>query len=213
MEMNAGIQRDIDIVRTVRKAAGPKLKILTDANNAYQENFEGAWRFLNETQDLNLHWIEEAFPESVEGYTRLKNLMEKAGMKTLIADGENFRDPRAFRTYLQPRRLMDVLQLDIRRGGFLGCLEMAQLGEPAGALSIPHNWASQVGVLMGLQLSKAAPSVAAAEDDRSTNDAIITEKYLFKNGFYTVPEAPGLGIELNEAVYRQNYQGKEIVVS
>jgi D-galactarolactone cycloisomerase len=213
MEMNAGIRRDIEIVRAARKGGGPKLKILTDANNAYQDNFEGAWRFLNETQDLKLHWIEEAFPETVEGYTRLKDLMEKAGMKTLIADGENFRDPRAFSTYLEPRRLMDVLQLDIRRGGFLGCLEMARLGEPARALTIPHNWGSQVGVRMGLQLSKAAPSVPAAEDDRSSCDAIIAEKYVFKDGFYTVPDAPGLGIDLNEAVYRQNYQGKEIVVS
>jgi L-alanine-DL-glutamate epimerase-like enolase superfamily enzyme len=108
---------------------------------------------------------------------------------------------------------MDVLQLDIRRGGFLGCLDMARLGEPAGALTVPHNWGSQVGVLMGMQLSKAARSVPAAEDDRSTCDAIIAEKYVFKNGFCTLPDAPGLGIDLNEAVYRQNYQGKEIVVS
>jgi L-alanine-DL-glutamate epimerase-like enolase superfamily enzyme len=160
-----------------------------------------------------LHWIEEGFPETVEGYSRLKDRMEKAGMKTLIADGENFRDPRQFNPYLEPRRLMDVLQLDIRRGGFLGCLEMARLGEPAGAVTVPHNWGSQVGGLMGIQLSKAVASVPGAEDDRSTCDAIIAETYVFRNGYYLVPDAPGLGIDLNEAVYRQNYQGKEVVVS
>jgi L-alanine-DL-glutamate epimerase-like enolase superfamily enzyme len=213
MEMNAGIRRDIEIVRAARKAGGPELKILTDANNAYEENFEGAWRFLNETRDLNLYWFEEAFPESVEGYTRLKDRMEKSGIRTLIADGENFRDPRAFEPYLRPRRLMDVLQLDIRRGGFLGCLEMARLGDPHGAHSIPHNWGSQVGGLMGLQLSKAVRSVTAAEDDRSTCDAIVADRYVFSKGFYTVPDAPGMGIDLNEAVYGKKYQAKEVVVS
>ncbi len=213
MEKDAGIERDLEILRAVRKLAGPKVRILADANNAYRDDFERAWRFLNETRDLNLYWIEEIFPESVDWYARLKEHMEKAGMKTLIADGENFGDPRGFEPYLRPKRLIDVLQMDIRRGGFLGNLEMARLGEPAGAVSVPHNWGSQIGGLMGLHLSKAVKSVITAEDDRSTCDTIVAEGYIFKNGSYAVSDAPGLGIRVNQAVYKEKYQSKEIVVT
>ncbi len=212
MEKEAGLRRDVEVLRAARKTAGPRIKILADVNVGFRGDFELAWRFLSETQELNLYWVEEMFPEDVEQYTRLRERMEKAGMKTLLADGESITQPAAFKPYLKPKRLMDVLQMDIRRGGFLDCLEMARMGEDAGAMSVPHNWGSQVGGLMGLQLSKAARSVTAAEQDRSTCDTIIAEGYVFKNGFFSVPDVPGMGIRINEAVYRQKYKFNEIVV-
>jgi D-galactarolactone cycloisomerase len=213
MEKQAGIQRDIDVLRAVRKAVGPKPKILADANNGYRDDFEGVWRLLSETKSANLYWMEEIFPENVEHYTRLRERMAKAGMKTLIADGESVSDPEAFEPYLRPRRLIDVLQMDIRRGGFLTNLETARLAQTAGAVHVPHNWASHVGLLMGLHLAKAVENVPAAEDDRSTCDAILTEGYSFHDGFYTVSDAPGLGIRVDEVVYGRKSRHKEIVVA
>lgn len=213
MDKDAGLRRDIEVLKAVRRALGPKVKILADANNGYRDDFDRAWRLMEETRDANLYWMEEIFPEDAEQYARLKDRMRQAGIETLIADGENVGDVRAFEPYLRPRRLMDVLQMDMRRGGFLDCLEMARLGEAAGAISVPHNWASQVGLFMGLHLAKAVKNVAAAEDDRSTCDAIIAEGYQFRNGRYTVPDAPGLGIRVDESVYNGKYRAKEMVVS
>jgi L-alanine-DL-glutamate epimerase-like enolase superfamily enzyme len=138
--------------------------------------------------------------------------MRAAKMKTFLADGENMRSADQFTPYLKPRRLMDVLQMDIRRGGFLENLRMARMGEEAGAVSVPHNWGSQVGLFMGLHLAKAVQSVIAAEDDRSTCDVVEAEGYEFRGGYYTVSEAPGLGIRVNEKAYREKYQGAEKVV-
>ncbi len=213
MEKTAGLHRDIEVVKTVRNALGANVKVLVDANNGYADNFEGAWKLLSETQPDNLYWAEELFPENVAHYQDLKARMQKAGMKTLIADGENIEYASEFRPYLAPQRLMDVLQMDIRRGGFLGNLEMARLGEAAGAVSVPHNWASQVGLFMGLHLAKSVRSVNAAEDDRSTCDVLIAEGYEFRQGSYTVSNAPGLGIRVDEKAYNQKYRTKEIVVS
>ncbi len=103
--------------------------------------------------------------------------------------------------------------MDMRRGGFLDCLEMARPGEAAGAISVPHNWASQVGLFMSLHLAKAVKSVPAAEDDRSTCDVIVAEGYQFRKGHYTVPDAPGLGLRVDERVYNRKYRAKEVVVS
>lgn len=213
MEKEAGLRRDIEVINAVRKAVGPKTKILADPNNGYRNDFEGGWRLLSETRPANLYWMEEIFPEDVEQYTRLRQRMAQAGMKTLIADGENVRDPRQFEPYLKPKRLVDVLQMDIRRGGFLTNLEVARLAKPAGAMAVPHNWASQVGFWMGLHLAKAVENVPAAEDDRSTCDAIIAEGYSFSKGLYTVSDAPGLGLRINQEAYNSKYRAKEVVVA
>ena len=213
MDKDAGLARDIEVVRTVRKALGPKVKILVDANNGYRDDFERGWRLLSETREANLYWMEELFPENVGDYTRLRERMEKAGIKALIADGESVREPAEFAPYLKPKRLIDVLQMDIRTGGFLANLEMARMGEEAGSISVPHNWGSQVGLFMGLHLAKAVRSVPAAEDDRSTCDVIVAEGYAFRDGHYSVPDSPGLGLRISENIYRQKYASRETVIS
>jgi L-alanine-DL-glutamate epimerase-like enolase superfamily enzyme len=67
-------------------------------------------------------------------------------------------------------------------------------------------------MLTALQLAKSCPGVSGVEDDRSTCDALVAEGYAFHQGFYTVPDTPGLSIAVDEKVYRQKYQAKEIVV-
>jgi hypothetical protein len=90
---------------------------MADANNGYKDQFDEAWNLLAKTSQDDLYWMEELFPESVTGYSRLKDKIAEASMKTLNADGENFSKPAQFEEYLHPRRLIDVLQLDTRRGG------------------------------------------------------------------------------------------------
>jgi L-alanine-DL-glutamate epimerase-like enolase superfamily enzyme len=212
MEKKAGLERDIEVVRVVRRALGPQAKILVDANNGYRNDFEGGWRLLAETQASHLYWMEELFPENVAEYSELKDRMARAGMKTLIADGESVREPKQFEPYLKPRRLIDVLQMDIRTGGFLGNMEMARMGEEAGAVSVPHNWGSQVGLYMGLHLAKAVRSVVAAEDDRSTCDVLHPEGYSFRDGHYTISNEPGLGLRVDEPTYQGKYSARQTVV-
>ncbi len=156
MDPDAGLQRDLDVLRAVRKLGGPSVTIMADDNNAFADDFPRAWKFLQQAADMNLYWIEEIFPESVREYSRLKDLMAGAGMKTLIADGENMREPEEFIPYLHPRRLMDVLQLDIRNGGVLKCREVGRMAEAVGGQAKPHNWASQLGVITALHLAKGA---------------------------------------------------------
>jgi L-alanine-DL-glutamate epimerase-like enolase superfamily enzyme len=92
-------------------------------------------------------------------------------------------------------------------------MTVARMGEPAGAVSIPHNWGSQIGGLMGLQLAKAVSNVTAAEDDRSTCDLIIAEGYEFRDGTYSVPEKPGMSIRVDEEVYKLKCKEGETVIN
>jgi len=213
MPRAAGDDRDIAVVHAVREAIGPDTLLMVDPNYGYRNQFDAAWRFLKETRDAKLHWIEEIFPETVDSYTRLRATMKEAGVNTLIAAGEHMRETRAFEAYLKPARLMDVLQLDIRQGGFLDNARLARMAEEAGAVTIPHNWGSQIGIIMGVQLSRAMKAVPMAESDRSTCDVLITSDYRFENGSFTVPSKPGLAIGIDEDVYKAKCQLNEIVVA
>jgi D-galactarolactone cycloisomerase len=213
MPRQAGLQRDIEVLRAARKTVGTQVKVLADANNGYRDNVDGAWRLMSETKDVNLYWMEEIFPESVPLYSELRRRMAEAGIRTLIADGESLREPSAFEPYLKSPRVFDIVQMDIRGGGFLANRELARMAGAAGAVSVPHNWASQVGKFMGLHLAKAVKEVTAAEDDRSTCDVLVADGYEFKNGTYSVSDAPGLGIGIDAAVYREKYQRDETVIA
>jgi len=213
MEKDEGLARDIDVLNSVRQALGPGSKVLADANNGYRDDFERAWALMRQTQEANLYWMEEIFPDDRGDYLRLRARMSEAGIKTLIAEGESARDPAELRPLLEPEPVIDVTQMDIRRGGFLDNLASARLAEAAGVRAVPHNWGSQIGLFMGLHLAKAVKSVSAAEDDRSTCDAVLAKGYEFRDGLYTVSSEPGLGLEVNADVYKQKYQQAEIVVS
>jgi L-alanine-DL-glutamate epimerase-like enolase superfamily enzyme len=213
MPRAAGDDRDIAVVHAVREAIGPDTLFMVDPNYGYRNQFDAAWRFLKETRHARLHWIEEIFPETVDSYTRLRATMKEARVNTLIAAGEHMRDTRGFEPYLKPTRLMDVLQLDIRQGGFLDNARLAKMAEEAGAVTIPHNWGSQIGTIMGVQLSRAMKAVPMAESDRSTCDVLITSEYSFENGSFTVPSKPGLAIGIDEDVYKAKCQLNEIVVA
>jgi D-galactarolactone cycloisomerase len=207
-----GVKRDIECVNAVRKAIGPEVRLMADANNGYRGQFDLAWRFLAETQKSNLFWIEEIFPQDVGLYTKLKEKMRQAGMKTLIADGEDMDSAEELRPYMKPR-LIDVTQIDIRRAGFLGNRKAAELSAAGGAYCVPHNWGSLVGGLMGLHFAKSNKAAILAENDRSQCDAIVAEGYTFRNGSYAVSDAPGLGIRIYENVYTQKYKSREVVIT
>ncbi len=212
MGKDEGLARDIEVLRSVREAVGTGPKILADANNGYADDFERAWELLRQTRETNLYWMEEIFPDNRGDYQRLRERMLDAGIKTLIAEGESIHYAAEFRPLLEPEPVVDVTQMDIRRGGFLENLAAARVAEAAGARAIPHNWGSQVGLFMALHLAKAVKSISAAEDDRSTCDAIVAKGYEFREGFYSISSEPGLGIEVNDDVYAQKYKKDEVVV-
>ena len=201
MSRDDGRNRDIEVIRAVRSAIGMERRLLVDANNGYLNDLEGAFRLLEATKEQRVDWLEEVFPEDRDLYRQLRSKMKQAGIRTPIADGENMRSAEDFRPWVDPERLFDYMQLDIRRGGILECREMSAIGEPHGAKAVPHNWGSQVGLLMSLHLAKTQENIVAAEDDRSTCPALVVKGYEFKDGYYTVSNEPGLGVAVDPDYY------------
>lgn len=212
MERDAGTQRDIDVTNAIRRAVGKDVRVLVDANNGYGGHHDHLWRYISETAQSNVGWLEEMIPENVKHYEWLREKMEKAGIRSQIAEGENESTLEAFVPYLKPKRLYDVVQMDIRRGGFVDNAALARMAAEVGAQCVPHNWGSQVGGLMGLHLSRAVKNVPGAEDDRSVCDVVIADGYSFKDGYYSVPDKPGMSLAIDEKLYQMKCAQAEVVV-
>ncbi len=208
MERKAGLHRDIELVRLARSTAGEGFNILVDANNAY--TYDEVLTFLTETSDCDVFWIEEMFEEDVELYRNLKAWIEEKGLKTFIADGETrTREPLEFYEPFFEAGVIDVIQHDMKGLGVTGWRKLAAMAEAADVQCAPHNWGSLLGFFLSLQFGKTIPHFLYGEVATLTSDVIDTSGYRLKDGMFTVPDSPGLGLELHEKVYAERYAGRE----
>jgi len=204
MEPEAGFRRDVEVMRAVRKLVGPKVRLMVDANNAF--DLDGTIRWLDAVDD-DLFFVEEMFPERVEEDLKLKAYLKAKGRTTLVADGESAREVGHFDPYLKAGA-MDVLQADIRAFGLTLLWELSRRAAAAGhsALLAPHNWGSFLGVYMMVVLGRGIPNFLMAEQDTSSSDLFDTSGFVKKEGLMKVPDTPGCGLVLREDVFEAKYR-------
>ncbi len=215
IEGEAGLERDIEAFIAAREAVGENFNLMADANNGYQGRFDWAVRFLEACDPYDMYWIEEIFPESMDDYRRLRQIMADRGITIRIADGENAVWGRraiiegidGFDPWLEGR-LLDVIQPDMRTVGFSNTIRQADAAARNGASLVPHNWQSEMGKIMSLHAAKVRPSARFAEDDRWSNYALDTSAYAFRDGQWFVPERPGWGVRITE-LYEQFAEAEE----
>jgi len=127
-----GMQRNVDLVRTVRETAGDGVDIMADAYMGWTLDY--ARRMLPLLERFNLRWLEEpVVPDDLQGYAALKamNCMP-------IAGGEHAFTVHEFRDLLDARAL-DYIQFDTNRvGGITQARKIAALAEAFSVPVVPH---------------------------------------------------------------------------
>ena len=201
------IQKDIDRVRAIRNEIGPDIKLMIDANQAY--NAHSAIRIANKLHDQDLVWFEEPVnAQDIEGYLQVKSKSPMA-----IAGGENLRTRYEFQDFLA-RRAYDIAQPDVINVG--GITELRNVAMTANTLGIqvnPHVWGSPIMISASLHVASTIPlcppvfqpepfvQESVMEYDRTPSairEELSEDEFKFDNGRLYVPENPGLGIEINE---------------
>lgn len=190
-----GYARDVEVVRHIRRHVGPDILLGVDANDGY--DFERTKRFVKDTADCKIAFIEEMFQDSVPQYQALKSYMRENGWNILIADGENKRFPRDMQAWVDGQAV-DILQGDMNLFGFEDILAEADMARPHKILVAPHNWGSLFGYYLQLHVGRAIDNFFRAEEDPMTCPAVIAEGFTIRDGRVRVPDAPGLGIELDQ---------------
>jgi L-alanine-DL-glutamate epimerase-like enolase superfamily enzyme len=198
MDRDEGDARDVEVVGLIRKHVGEDASLGVDANNGY--DLAIAKQFLERTSEFHLDFIEEPFPEQVEPCLELKAFIAERGWKTMLADGEGHDDVEVYRPLVDAKAL-DMLQGDMYILGIEGILAEAEMAEPQGILVAPHNWSSLLSLFMQVHVGLAIPNFYRAEHDPLQSDVLICDGYKIKDGFCSVPKAPGFGLALDESKF------------
>jgi L-alanine-DL-glutamate epimerase-like enolase superfamily enzyme len=195
MPWQAGFARDKQVLEVIRRHAGPQIHIGVDSNNGY--TLQKAKQLLLDLPDYNFAFTEEMFPEQVQQCLEFKDFIKEHDWKTLVADGESGRDLEFYKPFINARAI-DVCQADMQQFGFEGIIAIADLCKDKGLLIAPHNWGSLMGYYMQLHIGRAISNFYRAEHDPVTTDVIAAEDYAIKNGYATIPAAPGFGLKVIE---------------
>ena len=197
MPLEAGTRRDVAVVCAVREAVGPEATLLIDANNGYNLNL--AKTVLRETAAAGVSWIEEAFHEDPVLYGHLKAWLRAQGLPTLIADGEGEASPHLLEWAREG--LIDVVQCDIFRPGFSWWLDAGRKLDAWGSRSAPHHYGGHYGNYAACHLAGRIERFAFVEWDEAITRGLDTSAYTIDDGMVSVPELPGFGLRLDEAVF------------
>ena len=199
------ITKDIDRVAAVRDAIGPDVQLMVDANHCF--NVPQAIAIGRELQKLDIFWFEEPIsPEDLDGYVEVTAKLDMA-----IAGGENEFTKFGFRRILE-RRAMDIIQPDVcAAGGITECKKIAALAQASSIQCVPHAWGTAIGLSATMHYLASLPFTPPClvpvppmlEYEQTFNpfrDELSSTDLTHKGGFVTVPNGPGLGIEINREV-------------
>jgi L-rhamnonate dehydratase len=127
-----GMQRNVELVRTVRETVGNDIDVMADAYMGWTLDY--AKRMLPLLEPFHLRWLEEpVIPDDIHGYAELKSYG-----RIPIAGGEHEFTLYGFRDLLQARAV-DYIQFDTNRvGGITQARKIASLAEAHSIPVIPH---------------------------------------------------------------------------
>jgi L-rhamnonate dehydratase len=128
----AGMQRNLDLVRTVREVIRYEIDLMADAYMGWTLDY--ARRMIPLLEPYQLRWLEEpVIPDDIAGYAALK-----AMNRVPIAGGEHEFTIYGFRELLDAKAV-DYIQFDTNRvGGITQARKIAALAEAYSVPVIPH---------------------------------------------------------------------------
>jgi L-alanine-DL-glutamate epimerase-like enolase superfamily enzyme len=149
-------------------------------------------------EEFNIFWLEEPLrPDDYEGYRKLS---ESTSIR--IAAGEEESNRLSFLD-LMDRGKIDVVQVDLTRcGGFTEAMKIASLAYDRGLVVANHGFTTYINVMAALHFLNSIPNALivefVVEEETTLREKITSQKMRAHDGYLHIPDAPGLGIDLDE---------------
>ncbi|MBE7042292.1 MAG: galactonate dehydratase [Ruminococcaceae bacterium] len=201
---NQELQTALECVAAVRDAVGNQVDLLIEGHGRF--NVPTGIKIAKELEQFKPMLFEEPVPP--DNLEALKAVRDKSPVA--ISAGERLYTRQAYLTLLESRAA-DFIQPDISHAG--GIMELKKIAAMAEARYIPftpHNPSGPVANAATLQLAACCPNFSILEimySDVDYRKDITTEELHYENGYLTIPDKPGLGLELNlEECAKHPYQ-------
>jgi len=202
---DSGIARMAEIVAAVRAAVGWDISLCIDHFGHGAMTVKEVIRLGHALEPFGLAWMEDPAPWwDVDAHRRVTeaiNVPTAAGEELYLWDG--------FRELIE-QRAVDIIHPDLLTSG--GIAETKRISDYAERYGLPtalHFAGSPIAFMANLHTAAAIPSFVALEHhglDLPFWKDLVTglPEPLMEAGYVTVPEKPGLGVDLNLEGIRAN---------
>ncbi len=192
-------QLSIDVVAAVAKAAGPEVAIAIETHAFL--NGPTAVEMANRLAKLgfNCMWYEEpALPEFPDS---IADIRKKITLPVCV--GERLHSRFMLRGVLE-KQAADIVMPDITRcGGISEMRKMANLAETYNVPIAPHNPNGPISTIASAHTMATVPNFFRQEfmvNDVPWRDGCLSHPLPVSNGFFEMPDRPGLGFDIDESV-------------
>ncbi|MBI4491020.1 MAG: mandelate racemase/muconate lactonizing enzyme family protein [Deltaproteobacteria bacterium] len=196
-----------DYTAAVREEVGYEIPIAAD--HFGHLGIESCIRLAGALDRYNLAWLEDMVPwQFTDQYVRLSNSCE-----TPICTGEDIYLKEGFRPLFE-RRAVAVVHPDLATsGGILETQKIGDLAQEHGIAMAVHMAGSPILAMASVHCAAATENFLALENHSVDvpwwNDLVTgLPNPIIQNGAISVPEAPGLGIDLNPDVIKAHLDPK-----
>ena len=191
----------VERVQAVREAVGPDVDILVEVHRRLAPMH--AVRVARAMEQYAPYWFEE--PVSARDMGALAEVRNAISLP--VVTGEELYTKNEFREVFE-KRAADILNPDVCNcGGILKLREIGAMAEAYHVAMAPHNYNSTtIGLAATLHASAGMPNFLITEyfvNFEEVGREIADQSFRVEDGFITLPDRPGLGIDLDEQALRQ----------
>ena len=197
VEPDRNVKKDLALLDAVRKAIGNDVELKYDVNNGY--SLPTAIRVGKEIEQFNVvHYEEPLAQTDYAGYAKLVDAVDIP-----IAAGEHEYTRWQFRDLIEQANV-DILQPDlVKCAGISEAVKIAALASTRHKQLCPHQTQPTIGQAATLHYTSVFVNNDMAQElteggHNSPLRDLFKSPLEFKDGHLTVPDSPGLGLELDE---------------
>ncbi|HWE39824.1 MAG TPA: mandelate racemase/muconate lactonizing enzyme family protein [Isosphaeraceae bacterium] len=187
---------DVALVREARAGLGDDVDLMIDAGLVYDA--KTAIQRARAFEPYNPFWFEEPLlPDDYHGYAKLS-----AASTLRIAAGEEESERKSFAQLIDVGKI-DVVQVDLTRcGGFTEAIKIAAMAADRGVPVVNHGFTTYLNVAAALHFLASIPNTLGLLEfvvaEGTTLRHHLGAPIRAIDGRVAVPDAPGLGLEMNE---------------
>jgi galactonate dehydratase len=200
---NTEIDHMIDKVAFMRESLPKQIDLAADMHGRY--DLGSAKRVAREMEPFRLLWLEEPVPP--ENIDAMRDV--RASTSTPICCGENLFLRHGFRELLE-KHAVDIIMPDIQKcGGLSEARKIADMAHVYYVPMAPHCQASPLGTMASCHVLASIPNCLVLEwhwghpaGRMAEWSRYVKEGNIIEKGYVTVPDRPGIGLEMDDEAVR-----------
>jgi L-alanine-DL-glutamate epimerase-like enolase superfamily enzyme len=194
---NRDYRRIVKAMETVRESMGPDMDFAIECHWRYDT--QDVIRLARELEPVRPMWLEDPVPpDNIEAMARVTH-----SIGIPVCTGENLYGRQGFRKLIEMQACSGV-HIDVpKSGGLLESKKISDLADLYYIWTACHNPASPVGTIASCHAAAAMREFRIHELANWVDwwpDLVVREGAFWENGYFTIQDKPGYGIELNPDV-------------